>query len=109
MRQISFKRHRFPPDVIRYAVWLYYRFTMRTRTCRSGGESAKCSASRPKGRPSASFPPTLQFTTLSPSGITSFPARPCAPFERQPLPSGVVRPGQVPESALVRLNSRGET
>ena len=31
MRQISFKRHRFPPDVIRYAVWLYYRFTMSLR------------------------------------------------------------------------------
>jgi hypothetical protein len=22
---ISFKRHRFPPDAIRYAVWLYFR------------------------------------------------------------------------------------
>ena len=31
MREISFKRHRFPPDVIRYAVWLYYRFTMSPR------------------------------------------------------------------------------
>ncbi|MCC7228669.1 MAG: IS6 family transposase [Burkholderiaceae bacterium] len=31
MREISFKRHRFPPDVIRYAVWLYYRFTMSLR------------------------------------------------------------------------------
>ena len=28
MRTLSFKRHRFPPDVIRYAVWLYFRFTM---------------------------------------------------------------------------------
>ena len=25
MCPISFKRHRFPPDVIRYAVWLYFR------------------------------------------------------------------------------------
>lgn len=24
---LSFKRHRFPPDVIRYAVWLYLRLT----------------------------------------------------------------------------------
>jgi transposase-like protein len=24
-------RHRFPPDVIRYAVWLYFRFTMSFR------------------------------------------------------------------------------
>jgi hypothetical protein len=23
MRKLSFKLHRFPPDVIRYAVWLY--------------------------------------------------------------------------------------
>lgn len=28
MRQISFKRHRFPPEVIRQAVWLYDRFTL---------------------------------------------------------------------------------
>ncbi len=28
---ISFKRHGFPPDVIRYAVWLYYRFTLSIR------------------------------------------------------------------------------
>lgn len=31
MQPISFKRHRFPPDVIRYAVWLYYRFTLSLR------------------------------------------------------------------------------
>jgi len=31
MRPISFKRHRFPPDVIRYAVWLYFRFTLSVR------------------------------------------------------------------------------
>ena len=28
MRPISFNRHRFPPDVIRHAVWLYFRFTL---------------------------------------------------------------------------------
>ena len=22
----TYKRHRFPPDIISYAVWLYYRF-----------------------------------------------------------------------------------
>jgi transposase-like protein len=27
----SFKRHRFPPDVIRHAVWLYFRFTLSFR------------------------------------------------------------------------------
>lgn len=31
MALISFKRHRFPPDVIRYAVWLYFRFTLSIR------------------------------------------------------------------------------
>src|SRR4051812_35212869 len=31
MRPLSFKRHRFPPDVIRHAIWLYFRFTMSLR------------------------------------------------------------------------------
>ena len=31
MKPISYKRHRFPPDVIRYAVWLYGRFTLSLR------------------------------------------------------------------------------
>mgnify|MGYP000855304044 FL=1 len=31
MRRVSFKRHRFPPAVIRYAVWLYFRFTLSFR------------------------------------------------------------------------------
>jgi putative transposase len=31
MRPISFKRHRFPADVIRHAVWLYFRFTLSLR------------------------------------------------------------------------------
>jgi len=31
VQPISFKRHRFPPDVIRYAVWLYFRFTLSIR------------------------------------------------------------------------------
>ena len=35
---ISFKRHRFPPDIIRYAVWLYFRFTLSIRDVdRNGG------------------------------------------------------------------------
>ena len=28
MRALSFKRHRLPPEVIRCAVWLYFRFTL---------------------------------------------------------------------------------
>ena len=31
MNPISFKRRRLPPDVIRYAVWLYFRFTLSIR------------------------------------------------------------------------------
>ena len=31
MDNISFTRHRFPPDIIRHAVWLYARFTLSYR------------------------------------------------------------------------------
>ena len=31
MARLSFKRHRFPADVIRHAVWLYFRFTLSFR------------------------------------------------------------------------------
>ena len=31
IQPISFKRHRFPAEVIRYAVWLYFRFTLSVR------------------------------------------------------------------------------
>ena len=31
MRAISYKRHGFSPDVIRHAVWLYFRFTLSLR------------------------------------------------------------------------------
>jgi transposase-like protein len=31
MQTISYARHRFPPDVIQYAVWLYLRFTLSYR------------------------------------------------------------------------------
>ena len=31
MKSISFKRHRFPADVIRHAVWLYFRFSLSLR------------------------------------------------------------------------------
>ena len=27
----TYKRHRFPPDIIQYAVWLYFRFTLSHR------------------------------------------------------------------------------
>ena len=31
MRPLSFKRHRFPPDIIRHAIRLYFRFTLSYR------------------------------------------------------------------------------
>ena len=31
MKPIYYSRHRFPPDVIRHAVWLYLRFTLSFR------------------------------------------------------------------------------
>jgi transposase-like protein len=31
MKPISFKRRRFPPDAICYAVWVYLRFTLGIR------------------------------------------------------------------------------
>ena len=31
MKPISYARHRFPPDLIRHAVWLYLRFTLSYR------------------------------------------------------------------------------
>jgi len=31
MKLLSFKRHRFPPEIIRHAIWLYGRFTLSFR------------------------------------------------------------------------------
>jgi len=31
MQQLSFKRHRFPPEIIRHSIWLYARFTLSFR------------------------------------------------------------------------------
>lgn len=31
MKSISYSRHRFPPAIIQYAVWLYFRFTLSYR------------------------------------------------------------------------------
>ena len=31
MKPVSYKRHRFPPDVIHHAVWLYFRFNLSLR------------------------------------------------------------------------------
>ena len=31
MQKLSYRRHRFHPDIIKQAVWLYFRFTMSYR------------------------------------------------------------------------------
>jgi len=31
MKNISYHRHRFHPDIIKQAIWLYFRFTMSYR------------------------------------------------------------------------------
>ncbi len=31
MTRLSFKRHRFPPNIIRHSIWLYARFTLSFR------------------------------------------------------------------------------
>ena len=31
MKKISYHRHRFHPDIIKQAIWLYFRFTMSYR------------------------------------------------------------------------------
>ena len=31
MQLVSYRRHRFPPDVICHAVWRYFRFSLRLR------------------------------------------------------------------------------
>jgi putative transposase len=30
-KPVSYKRHRFPPEIIAYAVWLYFRFPLSLR------------------------------------------------------------------------------
>ena len=31
MRRLSFKRHRFPPEITRHSIWLYASFTLSFR------------------------------------------------------------------------------
>ena len=31
MKPLAFKRHRFPVEVIRHAIWLYFRFSLSLR------------------------------------------------------------------------------
>jgi len=31
VKRLSFKRHRFPPEIIRHAIWLYFRLSLSLR------------------------------------------------------------------------------
>lgn len=35
-----YKRHRFPPEIIQYAVWLYFRFNLSHRDIEERGMTA---------------------------------------------------------------------
>ncbi len=91
MREITFKRHRFPPDVIRYAVWLYYRFTMSLRDVADllaergidvTYETVRCWANK--------FGPAFAANIRRARGRADsgwHPEAPCAPTGRQHLPN----------------------
>lgn len=55
-------------------------------------ESGRCSASRPRARPSASFPLTRRSTTRSTPSVTLSAETPCASSEPPPWQSGMPRP-----------------
>ena len=52
MAEISYRRHRFPPDVIQRAVWLYLRFTLSYRdveeTLPSAGSTSPTTPREPR-------------------------------------------------------------
>jgi hypothetical protein len=60
MRQLSFKRHRFPADIIRHWIWLYARFTLSYR------DVEKTLAERVSLPPIASVGETLAFAADAP-------------------------------------------
>jgi hypothetical protein len=62
MEPISFKRHRFPPEVIQHAVWLDFRFTLSNHDGQTGLLWRGAAQTWP-GRASS-----LQRTTIKQSG-----------------------------------------
>ncbi|ADG08979.1 hypothetical protein Cseg_0464 [Caulobacter segnis ATCC 21756] len=47
MKRLSFKRHRFPPEIIRHAIWLYFRFSLSLRDVEDLLAERGVEASRP--------------------------------------------------------------
>lgn len=71
MALLSYRRHRFPPSIIRHAIWLYLRFTLSYRdvedllaerglgTHRSSGQT-----SRPCPRAQGLLPTDAEIRTI---------------------------------------------
>ena len=76
MQTISFTHHRFPPDVIRHAVWLYARFTLSFR------DVEDLLAERGLGwcQSNANQSPDLQMMRISRRQLTPFGQRGSAIF-----------------------------
>ena len=100
MREIGLKRHRFPPDVIRYAVWLYYRFTMSLRDVEDlltergidvSYETVRCWTNK--------FGPAIAAKIREARGRGDSVLH---------LPNGAPRPRQMTETVWVGLSSRGQ-
>jgi len=76
MGKLSLKRHRFPPDIICYGVWLYFRLTLSFRDVEEmlaqrgidvGYETVRCWAIKfgPQNRPEPETASTLSKCSLA--------------------------------------------
>ncbi len=73
---ISFRRHRFPADLIYQAVWLYFRFTLSIRDVEEFMAIAVSkSAARRSGARSSKFGPMVAATRTIPCNTFSIPFR----------------------------------
>ena len=55
MASLCYRRHRFPPEIIQHAIWLYLRFTLSLLRGKQDEKSAsigmrKCRRMRDEGR-----------------------------------------------------------
>ena len=98
MQPMSYARHRFPPVVIRHAVWLYLRFTLSYRDVEDLLAERGLEVSNETGvllcAPETKFP------------VTNFRA-PCEGRSKRQFPHGPPRArmklGRVPARHVVRL------
>src|SRR5438094_4999694 len=78
MARLSYRRHRFPPEIIRHAIWLYLRFTPELPRCRGA-------AGRAWSRHLLRNGATLSAEIRSRDRATAAPA---APSAEQPMAPG---------------------